>query len=135
MAKLREVAAAMAAISKGSAAGVVSGAPSYTPVVPAPITTKPGTVVTPEGKVVPAPAVSTVPGAVPRGEYNDYLSVNAREGLTITQNFTNVAADAWDIHEKTLSAIRYGTAITPKPTTNPATSNLAKRTGSERAML
>jgi hypothetical protein len=36
--------------------------------------------------------------------------------LTINQSFTNVSASAWDIHEKTLSAIRYGTAITPKPT-------------------
>jgi hypothetical protein len=130
MAKLREVAAAMAAISKGSAAGVVSGAPSYTPVVPAPITTKPGTVVTPEGKVVSAPsAPSSTPEGSIYGGFDRRADAKSMDGISITQNFTNVAADAWDIHEKTLSAIRYGTAITPKPTTNPATSNLAKRTG------
>lgn len=119
MAKLRAIAAAMAAISKGAAAGVVSGASSYTPIVAQSITTQPKTTVTEDGTVVVTP---TTPAAPVRAVAADGSVASWRAGeelsmakLQITQNFTNVSADAWDIHEKTLSAIRYGTAITPKP--------------------
>lgn len=115
LAKLREVAAEMNKIQKGAGAGVVSGAPSYTPIVAQPITTKPGTVVDSTGKVVSAPA-----RAIPAdGSLASFRAGEEKSmaGLTINQSFTNVTADAWDIHEKTLSAIRYGTAITPKPST------------------
>ncbi len=141
MAKLREIAAAMAAISSGAGAGVVSGAPSYTPVVASPITTKPNTTVTQDGTVIATPA-STTPQVPVRAVAPDGSVASWRAGeelsmakLTINQNFTNVTADAWDIHEKTLSAIRYGTAITPKPSPSPAISNLDKRTGGSKAMM
>jgi tetratricopeptide (TPR) repeat protein len=139
MAKLREVAAAMAAISAGSAKGVIASAPSYTPVVASSITTKPNTTVTPDGTVVVTPTTPQTPvravapdGSVASWRAGEELSMAK---LTINQNFTNVTADAWDIHEKTLSAIRYGTAITPKPSPSPAISNLDKRTGGSKAMM
>lgn len=114
MEKLRAVAAAMRAISKGAEEGVVSGAPSYTPIVAQPITTKPQTTVDEKGNVVPAGPTRAVPvdNSVASFRAGEELSM-AR--LQINQTFNNVTADAWDIHEKTLSAIRYGTAITPKP--------------------
>lgn len=122
MAKLRQIAALIAAISAASAVGVVSGASSYTPIVAQPITTKPNTTVTADGKVIVTPTTPTEPvravapdGSVASWRAGEELSMAK---LQINQTFNNVTADAWDIHEKTLSAIRYGTAITPKPSTS-----------------
>lgn len=119
LAKLKAIAAAMAAISKGSAVGVVTGAPSYTPIIP--VTTPPkgvplgpstGPLPVPPGTPTPPVRAVTADGSVASFRAGEELSM---ANLTINQSFTNVSADAWDIHEKTLSAIRYGTAITPKP--------------------
>jgi len=86
-AKLIEVAAAMAAISKASAANVVSNAPTYTPIIP-----------------------STIPsggGGGGGGGGDGQFAV-----MNITQKFTTTRVDPEDVHLATLSAIKYGNAVT-----------------------
>jgi hypothetical protein len=81
--KLKEVAAEMAAISKGSAAGVVSGAPTYKPIL-----------------------AQSLPGGL-SGKTDSASTVT-----NITQTFTTTRVDPEDVHLATLSAIKYGQAVT-----------------------
>lgn len=82
-AKLREVAALMAELSKAQAAAALAQAPKYTPITPviAPVTTTPTT---------------TKPAST----------------LTVNNNITAAKVDPYDVHIMTLSAIKYGAAVT-----------------------
>jgi hypothetical protein len=80
--KLKEIAAETAAISKASAAGVVKNAPVYTPIV---------------SEKSPGENTSTL---TPGNQTN------------ITQTFNTTRVDPEDVHLATLSAIKYGQAIT-----------------------
>lgn len=104
LAALGAVKEAQEAIAQAPVAPVISPVPS-----PVGVVTATGT---PTGTPIPIRAV-TADGSIASFRAGEEKSM---AGLTITQNFTNVTADAWDIHEKTLSAIRYGQAVTPKPT-------------------
>jgi hypothetical protein len=123
--KLQDLQSKLAAIaSQMSALGAASTAASFTTAASAIVGT-----VTPKGSTPITPTVVTPPvnsGSVADWRRGEQASM---AGLTVNQTFNSVAADAWDIHEKTLSAIRYGQAVTPKPTPSPAISNLEKRTG------
>lgn len=129
MAKLRQVAAAMAALGSGAGGGYVAAGsaiasagkittapkPSVTPIVPT----------TPSSTTLPYVPITSIPRAVPAdGSIASFRAGEERSmaALNITQNFTSVDATAWDVHEKTLSAIRYGQAVTPKPTPKVPTS-------------
>jgi hypothetical protein len=37
------------------------------------------------------------------------------EGINITQNFTATKVDAYDVHEKTIAAIKLGSTVTVPP--------------------
>ena len=47
-------------------------------------------------------------------------------GINITQNFTATKVDAYDVHEKTIAAIKLGSTVTVPP---------SKRTGGDRTMV
>lgn len=94
MEKLRAIAAAMNAISRGSGVGVVGGAQTFVPITP-----------TPPATTNPSPGYG---GGYAVGE-------EPGSGTTVNQTFNNVTADPYDVHMATLTAIRYGQAITPKP--------------------
>jgi hypothetical protein len=81
--KLAEVAALMAALSKAQAAAAVANAPKYTPIVPD--KTTPSTT---------TPSTTTTPS------------------LTVNNNITATQVDPYDVHLMTLSAIKYGAAVT-----------------------
>jgi hypothetical protein len=82
-AKLAEIAALMKALG-ASTSGIMSGAPTYTPIVPSviPVTTPPTT--------------TTKPSST----------------LTVNNNITATKVDPYDVHLMTLSAIKYGAAVT-----------------------
>lgn len=106
--KLQELQAKLAAIAAQlSAIGAASAAASFTTAGAAIVGT-----VTPKGaytpKVVPKPALDIT-------DRSDYQKLEGNTTV-VNQTFNNMTADAWDVHEKTLSAIRYGQAVTPKPT-------------------
>jgi hypothetical protein len=81
--KLAEVAALMAALSKAQAAAASANAPKYTPIIPDK-TTSPTT----------TPSTTTTPS------------------LTVNNNITATQVDPYDVHLMTLSAIKYGAAVT-----------------------
>lgn len=106
--KLQELQAKLAAIAAQlSAIGAASAAASFTTAGAAIIGT-----VTPKGaytpKVVPKSTLDIT-------DRSDYQKLEGNKTV-VNQTFNNMTADAWDVHEKTLSAIRYGQAVTPKPT-------------------
>lgn len=81
-------------------------------------TPPPATDTTPKTVTTPYIPITEIPRAVPAdGSIASFRAGEERSmaALNITQNFTSVDATAWDVHEKTLSAIRYGQAVTPKP--------------------
>jgi hypothetical protein len=83
-AKLAEVAALMAALSKAQAAAAVANAPTYTPIIPA---------------VAPVTSPTTT---------------SPTSTLTVNNNIVATKVDPYDVHMQTLSAIKYGAAVTPK---------------------
>jgi tetratricopeptide (TPR) repeat protein len=92
--KLKEVAAEMAAISKGSASGVLSGAPTYKPIL-----------------------AQSMPGGSQTGATNTY----GTGPVNVSQTYNVANLDPSDVHMATLSAIKYGQAITV-----PSTNKIAK---------
>jgi hypothetical protein len=93
-AKLKEVAALMAALSKASAAAAVANAPKFTPII-----------------------ATTTPSA---GGNNNSTSTQTN----ISNTFVATKVDASDVHLATLSAIKYGQAVTV-PTQSVNTTTLA----------
>lgn len=81
-AKLAEVAALMKAISAASAAAAIANAPTYTPII--------------ANKTLPATTTTTTPTS----------------NLTVNNNITATKVDPSDVHLMTLSAIKYGAAVT-----------------------
>lgn len=119
-AKLAAITAQLAALNAASAA--LSFAAAGAAIVGGTVTTGKGTTVT-IPKVTPIVPPVTTPNVTPRAVPSDGSVASWRageeksmSGLTVNQTFNNVDATAWDVHEKTLSAIRYGQAVTPKPT-------------------
>jgi len=90
--KLKEIANAMAAISKGSAAGVLANAPVYTPITSTGISRG----VTPDGSIASFRAGEEASMA-------KYL---------ITQNFTTTSVNPADVYDAVTGAVKYGNAIT-----------------------
>jgi phage-related protein len=83
-AKLAEIAALMKALG-ASTSGIVSGAPKYTPIVPS---------------VAP---ITTSP-----------TTTSPSSAVTVNNNIVATNVDPYDVHLATLSAIKYGAAVTPK---------------------
>lgn len=99
------VMAAGAAIGGGSTGSTSKGSTSkLTTLRTTPLKTITPKVVTP---------TKPTPGSVADWRRGEQASMG---GLTVNQTFNNMTADAWDVHDRTLSAIRYGQAVTPKPT-------------------
>lgn len=104
--KLAEIAADLAAIGAADVAkGFVTAGDA---IIKAPVTPYTPPVTSPQVPVRAVPPSDSV-ASWRAGEEKSMA------GLTLNQTFNSVSADAWDIHEKTLSAIRYGQAVTPKP--------------------
>jgi hypothetical protein len=53
----------------------------------------------------------------------------------ITQNFTATKVDAYDVHEKTIMAMKLGSPVTVPVSKPPSTSNLTQRTGGSRTLM
>jgi hypothetical protein len=92
--KLKEVAAAMKSLSASSAASAISNAPKYTPIIAA-----------------------TVPGS-------SGSTTSTSTQTNISNTFVATKVDASDVHLATLSAIKYGQAVTV-PTQSVNTTTIA----------
>jgi hypothetical protein len=72
-------------------------------------------------KTLPYTPITSIPRAVPAdGSVASWRAGEERSmaGISITQNFTATKVDAYDVHEKTIAAIKLGSTVTvPKKTT------------------
>ena len=87
--KLKEIATAMEAVSKGSSVGVLDNAPKA-------------------GSIIPQAGYDPERKGMTADPYRN-------AGLTVNNNITTTQVDAYDVHLATLSAIKYGNAITVAP--------------------
>ena len=87
--KLKEIATAMEAVSKGSSVGVLNNAPKA-------------------GSIIPQAGYDPERKGMTSDPYRN-------SGLTVNNNITTTQVDPYDVHLATLSAIKYGNAITVAP--------------------
>jgi hypothetical protein len=87
--KLKEVATAMEAVSKGSSIGVLDNAPKA-------------------GSIIPQAGYDPERKGMTADPYRN-------AGLTVNNNITTTQVDPYDVHLATLSAIKYGNAVTVAP--------------------
>jgi hypothetical protein len=87
--KLKEVAIAMEAVSKGSSVGVLNNAPKA-------------------GSIIPQAGYDPERKGMTADPYRN-------AGLTVNNNITTTQVDPYDVHLATLSAIKYGNAVTVAP--------------------